>query len=166
MIELKDGDDRGQGNHHAVTKTVHLADPVWKLERLDAIQKQLLTGLAALGELYRLQDVWAAYSRLVRHEKPDASVRITAAELLAELKPCTLAGTRDDVLEFGNALRFLKGLRSEVEAAMPAPVSAETLTLRVGGHISELRAPDQATFCNRFRAADPAPQPLRIPATA
>jgi hypothetical protein len=131
MVEMKDGDDRGQGNHYdkAVTKTGQLADPRWKIERLDAIQKQLLTGLAALGELYRLQDVWATYSRLVRHERPDASVRITAAELLAELKPFAPAGNRDDVLEFGNALRLLKGLRAEVEAAMHAPVSAETLTL-------------------------------------
>jgi hypothetical protein len=131
MVEMKDGEGRAPGNHYdnAVTKTVHLADPLWKIERLDAIQKQLLTGLAALGELYRLQGVWATYSRLIRHDKQDASVRITAAELLAELKPCAPAGNRDDVLEFGNALRLLRGLRAEVEAATHAPVSSETLTL-------------------------------------
>jgi hypothetical protein len=131
MVEMKDAGNRGQCSRldQAVTKTVQLADSHWKLERLDAIQKQVLSGLAAVGELYRLQDVWRTYSGLLRHEQPDALYRITAAELLAELKPCAPAGNRDDVLEFGNALRLLKGLRAEIEAAMRAPVIAEAETL-------------------------------------
>jgi hypothetical protein len=131
MVEMKDGGNRGQCSRldQAVTKTVQLADSHWKLERLDAIQKQVLSGLAAMGELYRLQDAWRTYSGLLRNEQPAALDRITAAELLAELKPSAPAGNRDDVLEFGNALRLLKGLRAEIEAAMRAPVIAEAATL-------------------------------------
>ena len=131
MVEMNDCDNRGQSTHceKTVTKTACLTDSHWKLERLDAIQKQLLNGLAAMGELYRLQDVWAAYAGLLRHERLDASRRVTAAELLAELKPCAPAGNRDDVLEFGNALRLLKGLRAEIEAAMHAPAIQEAATL-------------------------------------
>jgi hypothetical protein len=131
MVEMNDCDNRGQGTHcdKSVSKTARLTDSHWKLERLDAIQKQLLNGLAAMGELYRLQDVWTAYSALLRHERPDGSSRVTAAELLAELKPCAPTGNRDDVLEFGNALRLLKGLRAEIEAAMHAPPIEEAATL-------------------------------------
>jgi hypothetical protein len=131
VVEMKGSDNRGQGSRSdkTVTKTVRSGDPHWKLERLDAIHRQLLTGLAAVGELYRMQDVWTTYSRLLRHEQPDASYRITAAELLAELKPCAPAGNRDDVLEFGDALRLLKGLRAEIEAAMRELVIAEAATV-------------------------------------
>jgi hypothetical protein len=131
MVEMKDSGNRGQCARldPAATKTVQLADLHWKLERLDAIQKQVLTGLAAMGELYRLQDVWRTYSGLLRHEQPDALDRVSAAELLAELKPCAPGGSRDDVLEFGNALRFLKVLRAEIEAMTRAPVIAEAATL-------------------------------------
>jgi hypothetical protein len=129
MVEMNDRDNRGQGNsYEAVTHSVRAGDPHWKLERLDAIHRQLLTGLAAVGELYRLQDVWTTYSGLVRHQRPDAPHRITAAELLAELKPCATTGNRDDVLEFANALRLLKGLRAEIDAMMSRPLSAEATT--------------------------------------
>jgi len=144
MVQMNDSANWGQGNRsdNAVPKSVRLDDPHWKLERLDAIQRQLLTGLAAVGELYRLQDVWSAYSRSLRYARPDASGRITAAELLAELKPCALSGNRDDVLEFGNALRLLKGLRAEIEAAaavfgMTNPdgdALKGTVALRIGRH--------------------------------
>ena len=75
MVEMKDSDNRGQGSRSdkAVTKTVRLGDLHWKLERLDAIHRQLLTGLAAVGELYRLQDVWTTYSGLLRHQQPHAA---------------------------------------------------------------------------------------------
>ena len=131
MVEMKDGSNRGQCGRldPPVTKTVQLTDSHWKLERLDAIQRQVLSGLAAVGELYRLQDVWRTYAVLLRHEQPDALDRITAAELLAELKPSAPGGNRDDVLEFGNALRLLKGLRAEIEAAMHAAVIEEAETL-------------------------------------
>ena len=131
MVEMKESDNRGQGNRSdkAVTKTVRSGELHWKLDRLDAIQKQLLIGVAAMGELYRLQDVWATYSGLLRHEQPGASHRITAAELLAELKPCALAGNTDDVLEFARALRLLRGLRAEIEAALRAPTIAEAVAL-------------------------------------
>ncbi len=130
MVQMQDSHNRGQGNRcdNAVTKSVRLGDAHWKLERLDAIQRQLLTGLAAVGELYRLQAVWTTYSRLLRHERPDALERITVAELLAELKPCAQAGNTDHVLEFANALRLLKGLRAEIEAAMPRPLTEEVTT--------------------------------------
>lgn len=130
MIEMKEGDNRGQGTRsdNAVTKSVRWSDLHWKLERLDAIHRQLLTGLAAVGELYRLQDVWTTYSGLLRHERPDALDRISAAELLAELKPSAPTGNRDDVLEFGNALRLLKALRTEIEAAMRGPLTSEVST--------------------------------------
>jgi len=123
MVEMKDSGNRGQGNPYekTVTNSVRSGDLHWKLERLDGIHKQLLTGLAAVGELYRLQDVWTTYSGLLRHERPDALHRITAAELLAELKPCATNGNRDDVLDFANALRLLKGLRAEIEAALGEP---------------------------------------------
>jgi hypothetical protein len=129
MVETKDRDNRGQGNPYdkAVTNSVRSGELHWKLERLDALHRQLLTGLAAVGELYRLQDVWTTYSGLLRHERSDALHRITAAELLAELKPCATTGNRDDVLEFANALRLLKGLRAEIEAAMSRPSSEVTL---------------------------------------
>jgi len=131
VVEMKDSDNRGQGSRSdkAVTKTVRLGDLHWKLERLDAIHRQLLTGLAAVGELYRLQDVWTTYSGLLRHQQPHASDRITAAELVAELKPCAPPGNRDDVLEFGDALRFLKGLRAEIEASMRELLIAEAATV-------------------------------------
>ncbi len=47
MLEMKDSDNRGQGSRSdkAVTKTVRLGDLHWKLERLDAVHRQLLTGL-------------------------------------------------------------------------------------------------------------------------
>ena len=130
MVEMKDRDNRGQGNPYdkAVTNSVRSGEMHWKLERLDAIHRQLLTGLAAVGELYRLQDVWTTYSGLLRHERSDAQHRITAAELLAELKPCATTGNRDDVLEFANALRLLKGLRAEIEAMMSRPLSAEAVS--------------------------------------
>jgi len=123
MVETKDSHNRGQGNPYekTVTNSVRSGDLHWKLERLDGIHKQLLTGLAAVGELYRLQDVWTTYSGLLRHERPDAPYRITTAEVLAELKPCATNGNRDDVLEFANALRLLKGLRAEIEAALGEP---------------------------------------------
>jgi len=131
MAEMKDSDNRGQGNRSdtAVTRTVRSGDLHWKLERLDAVQKQLLIGVAAMGELYRLQGVWATYSGLLRHEQPGASGRITAAELLAELKPCAPAGNRDDVLEFAHALRLLKGLRAEIEAALRGPAIVQAAAL-------------------------------------
>jgi hypothetical protein len=127
MVDMKDSDNRGQGNRSdkPVSQLARLGDLPWKLERLDAIHRQVLTGLAAVGELYRLQDVWTTYSGLLRHERPDTPGRITAAELLAELKPCALAGNRDDVWEFANALRLLKGLRAEIEAAMRDALTAE-----------------------------------------
>jgi hypothetical protein len=130
MVEMKDGDNRGQGSRsdNAVTKSVRWSDLHWRLERLDAIHRQLLTGLAAVGEIYRLQDVWTTYSGLLRHERPDAPERISAAELLAELKPSAPTGNRDDVLEFGHALRLLKGLRTEIEAAMRSPLTSERST--------------------------------------
>jgi len=130
MVEMKRSDNRGQGNPYdkPVTNSVRSSDLQWKLERLDGIHKQLLTGLAAVGELYRLQDVWTTYSGLVRHERPDALHRITAAELLAELKPCATNGNRDDVLEFANALRLLKGLRAEIEAAVSESVAPHATT--------------------------------------
>jgi hypothetical protein len=130
MVEMKDSDNRGQGNPYekTVTNSVRSGDLHWKLERLDGIHKQLLTGLAAVGELYRLQDVWTTYSGLLRHERPDAPHRITAAELLAELKPCATNGNRDDVLEFANALRLLKGLRAEIEAALGEPLARQATT--------------------------------------
>jgi hypothetical protein len=129
MVEMKDCDNRGQGNRpdHGVPKSVRLDDTLWKLERLDAIQRQLLTGLAAVGELYRLQDVWSTYSKWMRYARPDGSDRISASELLLELKPGAPTGSRDDVLEFGNALRLLKGLRAEVEASMRGTMTAETI---------------------------------------
>ena len=127
MVEMKDSDNRGQGNPYekAATHSVRSGDLHWKLERLDGIHKQLLTGLAAVGELYRLQDVWTTYSGLLRHERPDALHRISTAELLAELKPCASHGNRDDVLEFANALRLLKGLRAEIEAALGEPLARQ-----------------------------------------
>jgi hypothetical protein len=130
MVEMKDSDNRGQGNPYekTVTNLVRSGDLHWKLERLDGIHKQLLTGLAAVGELYRLQDVWTTYSGLLRHERPDAPHRITAAELLAELKPGATNANRDDVLEFANALRLLKGLRAEIEAAMAEPLASQATT--------------------------------------
>ena len=133
MVEMKDRDNRGQGNPYdrAVTNSVRSCDLHWKLERLEAIHRQLLTGLAAVGEVYRLQDVWTTYSGLLRHERPDATHPITAAELLAELKPCATSGNRDDVLEFANALRLLKGLRAEIEAAMSRPLGSESESVLV-----------------------------------
>ena len=130
MVEMNDRDNQGQGNRsdNAFHKPVRLGESHWKLERLDAIQRQLLTALTAVGELYRLQDVWSTYSKLLRYARPDAPDRITAAELLVELKPCALSGNRDDVLEFGNALRLLKGLRAEIEAAARETLTAEVTT--------------------------------------
>jgi hypothetical protein len=128
MIEMKSSCNRGQGSpsDKAITKTVRLSDGHWKLERLDAIQKQLLTGLAAMGELYKLQDVWTTYSRLLRQVRPDGPDAITAAEVLAELKPCAPIGNRDDVREFGNALRLLRELRAEIRGPQQnGPPSAE-----------------------------------------
>ena len=127
MVEMKDSDNRGQGNPYdkAVSNSVRSGELHWKLERLDGIHRQLLTGLAAVGEIYRLQDVWTTYSGLLRHERPDAAHRITAAELLAELKPCATTGNRDDVLDFANALRLLKGLRAEIEAALGESVAEQ-----------------------------------------
>ena len=137
MVEMKDSGNRGQGNcsGEPVTQSAQVGDLYWRLERLEAIHRQLLTGLAAVGELYRLQDVWTTYSGLLRHERPDAADRITTAELLAELKPSALAGNRDDVWEFASALRLLKGLRAEIEATMRRPAYRRSDDLYAGAAV-------------------------------
>jgi len=81
MVEMKDSDNRGQGSRSdkAVTKTVRLGDLHWKLERLDAVHRQLLTGLAAVGELYSaagcLDHILRVTAAPAAARRPTASLR-------------------------------------------------------------------------------------------